>query len=178
MIEFMLGRFDNPMKIAAKLIPEDLRNFLSAHEDREITFDRAVNRSMEVDTLEFYGPSSVKLGSFTLYTHEYYLNHNEPGNDPRLQYNIEGIDLIQDCNSYDPQGILIYFPTLQEYGCEDGHGVIMMYPKIVWPAIEARLADYVNAQWYPDLVEHYLLRPWADKRCSKITPKPSPFGAA
>jgi hypothetical protein len=162
------------MKAVASLIPEDLRKFLSIHEGQQISFDRTRNRNMEVDSLEFYAPSELKLRSFTVYTYDYYLNHNEPGEDPDLRYEIEGVSLIQDCNSYDPDGILAYFPAFQEYGCWDcDHLVITMYPKVGWPAIEARLAEYVNAGWYPDSVDYYLLRPWADERCSKITPKSS-----
>jgi hypothetical protein len=162
------------MKNATKLIPEDLRDFLSAHEGRWITFDRTLQPQMEVDSLEFYSPSEVKLQPFTIHTHEYYLNHDEQGDDPELRYDIEGIALIQGCNSYDPDGILVYFPAYQEYGSWDcDHGVITMFPGVDWPAIETHLAEYVNAQWYPGMVEAYLLRPWADKRCSGLKPKPS-----
>ena len=137
-------------------------------------FDRTVQPNMEVDSVQFYVPNEVKLRSFTLDTYDYYLNHEEPGNDPQLQYEIEGIDLVRDCNSYDAAGILVYFPTLREYGCWDcDHLTITMFRDVSWREIEQRLAKYVNAQWYPEVVAHSLLRPWDDKRCSGLIPKPS-----
>ncbi len=162
------------MKNAIKPIPEDLRNFLGINAGRRIVFNRAMQPDMEVDSLEFYAPNDVKLCSFTLDTFDYHLNHNEPGDDPKLRYDIEGVDLVRDCDHYEPEGILIYFPAFQEYGCWDcDHLIITMYPKVSWREIELRLAEYINAQWYPDLVTQYLLRPWADERCSRLTPKSS-----
>jgi hypothetical protein len=162
------------MKDATKLLPEDLRSFLSINKGRRIVFDRAIQPEMEVDSLEFYAPNKVKLCSFTIDTLDYYLNHSEPGDDPKLRYEVEGVDLVRDCDHYDPEGILVYFPAFQEYGCWDcDHLIITMYPRVGWSEIEPRLAEYINAQWYPDLAEQYLLRPWADERCSRFRPKPS-----
>ncbi len=159
------------MKNASNLIPDDLQNFLATNEDRRFTFERNEESEMEVDSFEFYAPNEVKLSRFTIDTYEYHLNHNETGNDPELRYDIQGVDLIRDCGGYEPEGILIYIPEFQEYGSWDcDHGLIAVYPNVGWSTIETRLVDYVNAQWYPQLAEQYLLRPWADDRCSKIKP--------
>ena len=160
------------MSSASQRIPEDLHRFLAANEGRQFAFDRKVHSHMEVDSFDFYAPKELTISILTVDTDEYHLNYEEPGDDPKLQFDIEGISLIRTCNSYDPEGILAYFPALKEYGTWDcDHYIINMFSQITWSEIESRLADYINAQWYPSLVNQYLLRPWADERCSQIVPR-------
>jgi hypothetical protein len=162
------------MKQASRIIPKELHRFLAASKNRRISWDRELHPEMEVDWVEFRSPSDLKHTTFPVGTSEYHLNHDEPGEDPDLYYDIEGINLIQNCHGYQPDGILIYFPLFQEFGSWDcDHGIITLYPKVAWTVIERRLADYVNAQWYPHLVEQYLLRPWADDRCSDFQSRSS-----
>jgi len=171
---YYIGESNMSKHKAEKLIHPELREFLSANAGQRITFDRKTQPDIEVDTVEFFEPADLKLSKFTIDTCEYYLNYGESGDDPELEYNIEGIDLIRDCNDYDPEGILIYFPEFHEFGFWDcDHLIIKMFQNIDWPIIESNLCRYINAQWYPQLVDHYLLRPWADERCKKIKPKPS-----
>jgi hypothetical protein len=166
------------MKVETEIIPEDLRNFLVTNSGRQIVFDRTKQPNLEVVSLQFYASNELKLRTFTLDTYDYYLNHNEPGNDPELRYDIEGLDLVRACNSYEPEGILVYFPTLQEYGCWDcDHLIITIFLDASWCEIEQRLAKYVNAQWYPDQEEQYLLRPWDDERFENVKARPSQLQA-
>ncbi len=162
-----------PKNKAARLIPTELREFLSSRSGERILFDRNRQPDMEIDTVEFFAPSDLKVSEFRIATYEYYLNHGEVGDDPELEYRIEGVDLIGACNDYDPEGILVYFPTLCEFGSWDcDHLTIAMYPNVDWATIEANLSRYVNGQWYSRLADQYLLRPWADDRCSKIKARP------
>lgn len=163
------------MKKASKIVPGDLHAFLSANEGKQFTYQLGPELpSIEVDTFKFHAPSDLKLSTFEIDTHEYHLNHKEPGDDPGLRFDIEGVDLLCECKNHTPDGILVYFPEFQEYGCWDcDHLLITMYPEISWCKIEKRLPEYVNAQWYPELAKHYLLRPWADDRCSRIKTRPS-----
>ncbi len=69
---------------------------------------------MEVDTFTFYAPGDLQITTFEIDTHEYHLNHKEPGDDPELRFDIDGVDLIRECNSYHPSGILVYFPVFDE----------------------------------------------------------------
>jgi hypothetical protein len=171
---YYVGDYNMPKHKAETLIPNKLSEFLSAHAGQRIEFNRKTEPDMEVDNVEFFKPTDLKLSKFTIYTHEYHLNYGEPGEDPELEYEVEGIDLIRDCNDYDPEGILIYFPEFHEFGSWDcDHLIIIMFPNVEWPTIEANLSRYVNAQWYSHLVDQYLLRPWADRRCKNIKPKPS-----
>jgi hypothetical protein len=153
-------------------LPDDLNNFLAINTDRKIVLDHTTKR--EINSLSFYAPTEIKASVFTLDTYDYYLNYNEPGVDPNLQYDIEGIDLVRNCGNYEPKGILVYFHAFQEYGCWDSdHLIISMFRGVGWSEIELRLAEFVNAQWYPGLPEQYLLRPWTDERCTSFLPKSS-----
>jgi hypothetical protein len=161
------------MSNALSLIPKDLLDFLRANEAKPFTFDRQVNRPIDVHSIEFFAVSDLKLTNFTVDTYEYHLNHDEPGEDPELRFEIAGVDLIRECNDYPPEGVLAYFPRFGEFGAFDcDHAIITMFPKVAWRQIEENLPRYVNAQWYPDFVDHYLLRPWADDRCADMKPCP------
>ncbi len=158
----------------ADLIPIALRKFLAASGGKRIDFDPTMHPEMEVHSVEFYPPDCLPLTSFEIDTYEYHLNHGEPGEDPELRYEIEGVDLIQGCNDYEPDGILVYFPLLKEFGSWDcDHRIITIYPNVEWEAIEKSLPSFVNAQWYPHLTEQTLLRPWEDQRCSGLKPLPA-----
>ena len=159
---------------AIELTPTVLREFLVANGDKRIDFDSTKHPEMEVDSVEFFTPDNLPLSLFEIDTYEYHLNHDEPGEDPEQRYVIEGVDLIQECNDHEPDGILVYFPLLKEFGTWDcDHRIISLYPGAKWDDIEKSLPSFVNAQWYPHLAEQTLLRPWADQRCSGLKSLPA-----
>jgi len=155
------------------IIPKGLVEFLEKHSKKRMECDPAIKGKVEIDWFTTFSSEELCISTFKIDTSEYYLNYDEPGDDPELIYEITGIDLIKGCEGYDPEGILIYFPQFSEFGSWDcDHMIITMYPKASWETISANLFDYVNGQWYPDRVNHYLLRPWADDRCRDIKPLP------
>ena len=159
------------MNEITKMIPENLIQFLEKHSKDRIECDPTVKGNVEVDWFTTFSPEEIRLNTFEIDTYEYYLNHGEPGKDPELKYGITGIDLIKDCKAYDPEGVLIYFPQFSEFGSWDcDHLIITLYPNASWETIRESLFIYVNGQWYPDRVNHKLLRPWADDRCKNTTP--------
>src|SRR5688572_18777497 len=114
-----------------ELIPTELREFLAANGGKRIDFDSSKHPEMEVYVVEFFTLDSLPLTSFEIDTYDYHLNHREPGEDPDLSYEIEGVDLIQGCNSYEPEGILVYFPLLAEFGSWDcDHRIISIFPNV------------------------------------------------
>ncbi len=155
------------------IIPNSLVHFLEKHSKKKIEYTHAVKVNLEVKWFTVFSPNELRVTNFEIYTGEYYLNHDEPGEDPELRYEIPGIDIINGCESYDPEGILVYFPQFSEFGSWDcDHLIITMYPNASWEFIQKDLFNYVNGQWYPDRVNNYLLRPWADDRCKNFKPLP------
>lgn len=122
---------------------------------------------VEVEQATFFGIDELSIQHFELDTEEYYLNFEEPGNDPKLKYDIPGIDLIKSIEAYSPVGVLVWFPEFGEYGSWDcDHSIVWMMPDLTWELLLKDPGKFINVQWYPDRVQHYLLRPWADLRCS------------
>ena len=99
------------------------------------------------------------------------MNQGEPGEDPGLTYEVTGVDLLRKAGSYNPEGVLIWFPQFNEFGCFDcDHAIMTMLPGVTWKDIEANPSPYVNCQWFPleELKVGKLLRPWTDPRCKDI----------
>jgi len=163
----------NIMNNISSLIPDGLVQFLQKHSREKIECDEATKGNVEISWFSTFSPEELRITAFEIDTYEYHLNYGEPGQDPELRYGVTGIDLINGCEGYDPEGILIYFPQFSEFGSLDcDHAIIIMYPDASWETIRDNLFNYVNAQWYPDRVNHYLLRPWADDRCKGLKPLP------
>ena len=152
------------------MIPSDLREFLLLKANLLLQWDRLY--PVEVERVFFFRIEELSLHNFELSTYEYFSNHSEPGKDPESVYDISGVDLIKEIENYSPDGVLIWFPQFAEYGSWDcDHGLITMFPDVSWTEIMNDPGKYVNAQWYPERVNHYLLRPWTDKRCANLIPK-------
>jgi hypothetical protein len=161
------------MSTAKDQLPKDLRDFLATKRNASLKWGHPY--PVEVEEATFFGIDELPIRSFKLHTHEYYLNHGEPGKDPGLWYDITGIDLIKDVSDYEPEGMLVWFPQFSEYGAWDAdHGTITMMPEVSWTEILKEPAKYVNVQWYPKRVKHYLLRPWRDNRCASLQPHKDP----
>jgi hypothetical protein len=158
------------MQLPSNLIPDDLRSFLSDPKNR--TFQFASEDPLEVEEGTFYASDELELREFKLSTPQYYDNEGtEIGDDPELYYEIPGADLVSETPDYGGDGILIWFPKFHEYGSWDpDHGTILLFPGISWGSIQNNLARYLNAQWYRERVQSYLLRPWVDPRCADIEP--------
>ena len=141
------------------MIPNDLREYLSIEANLRLQWGQPY--PVEVEEIVFFGIEDLSLQNFKLSTYEYYSNHDEPGDDPEQFYDISGINLIKEIENYAPDGVLIWFPQFAEYGSwECDHGIVTMLPNISWTEILYDPAKYVNASWYPERVDHYLLRPW------------------
>ncbi len=161
----------NSRPSVSTLLPPEVLAFLEEHGKKKLTFDPEKHPDMEVREVVFKASRSLKRSKFNLCTHEYYLNQGESGDDPNLEYMLEGVDLIAASDDYDPEGILVWFPQLDEFGFWDpDHAVIGLFPKTPWAKIEKRLPQYINAQWN-DSPKHKLLRPWADRRCAELKGK-------
>jgi hypothetical protein len=165
------------MNDVRSLIPNGLIPFLEKHSKEKIECDPTIKGNVEIGWFTTFSPEELGITTFEIDTYEYHVNHDEPGEDPKLRYGITGIDLISGCEGYDPEGILIYFPQFSEFGSWDcDHAIITMYSDASWETIRDSLFDYVNGQWCPDRVNHCLLRPWADDRCKDLKPLPQDKG--
>ena len=152
---------------AKYLIPRDLYAYLARG---PLVMDTSADEFCQLKEVEFYSIDELRVRKFEVASYEYYLNYGEPGEDPQLKYEITGVDLLKKTAGYFPEGILIWFPQLNEFGAYDAdHRAITMLPGVTWKDIESNPSPYVNCQWYPDdLKVGKLLRPWADQRCKDM----------
>ena len=156
------------------VIPSELSDFLSEGE-LELDFEYS-DLPQQVQRVTFVPIEKLRISKFVLSTSEYYSNYNEPGEDPNAFYELEGVDLLAKIKGYRSEGVLVWFPEFQQFGCHDSdHEIMRLFgSEIGWNEIRNDLARYVNAQWYPDRVGNELLRPWGDDRCQKMTRKLHP----
>jgi hypothetical protein len=137
-------------------IPQDLRDFLSRPENREMTLADG-----EVRQLKFFAPDELTCQKFTVDSFELHLN-GPLVSHPVEQREYEGYSLIQDCNDYSPEGVIVWFPEFKAYGSADTeHQRIIIYPGVTWSDILREPTWFINGQWYPDRVAHEEVNPWA-----------------
>ncbi|MBI1176200.1 hypothetical protein GC207_02035 [bacterium] len=136
-------------------IPEDLRDYLSKPENREMTLVAG-----EVRRLRFFEPDELTPQKFIVDSFELHLN-GPLASDPEEQREYVGYSLIKECNDYSPEGVLAWFPEFKAYGSADtDHQRIMIYPGITWSDILREPTWFINGQWYPDRVAHEEVNPW------------------
>lgn len=136
------------------MIPKDLHAFLSGS-DRRI-----VMTAGEIREAVFFAADKLRLKTFDVDSGELFSRGLlEENPDETREY--QGYDLIESCNDYDAEGILIWFPGWKEYGSWDlDHHRIITYPNVAWKKIAKQPTWYINGQWYPDKIPHREINPW------------------
>lgn len=138
-------------------LPQDLVEYLDNPPNREVSFSEG-----EIRNAVFFSSSELKLSKFRVDSYDFFLN-GILENDPGEQRYYEAYSLIRECNSYSPNGVLAWFPSLEAYGSADiDHSKIITYPVLEWSEIESDLQIYINGMWYPHLVPHDEVNPWLD----------------
>ncbi|MCB9855577.1 MAG: hypothetical protein H6818_07790 [Phycisphaerales bacterium] len=138
------------------MLPDDLIKYLSVPENRSITLNEG-----EIRTLTFHAHDSIPKRKFDIDSYGLVCS-GHLNEDPDERREFDGYDLIESCNDYEPEGILVWFPEWRRYGSWDcDHHVITTYPDVTWTQIIAAPTWYVNGQWYPENVNNEMMNPWA-----------------
>ncbi len=147
------------------MLPKDLRNYLRDPKNRSWKLEEGG----EVSAVELFAPEDAPLREFEVDSSGL-CDAFELATDPDEQRKYEGYDLIAACgDSFEPEGILIWFPKLRQYGTWDcDHHVITVYPGVTWAEIAAAPTWYVNGQWYPEKVGGQMLNPWAKSEKKRV----------
>lgn len=111
-----------------------------------------------------YDPSDCEIGAFKLRSldevEEIELALSTQGDecisdDPhkgRGHYIVLAIDLLKECEGYDPEGMLVYIPELKQYGNFDcDHESLVVFPGMSWSDFVADPVKYINGAWGPDV---------------------------
>ncbi len=136
---------------------------------------RAQRKSEELDlppeTIDYlrsgdqfdFDPSKVECGpvklkslahlhrdEFTIVTEGTPAHRKDPHRGEEGSYILRVVDLIGECDSYDPDGLLAWFCDYKLFGSYDvDHHQAIIFPTASWADIAADPARYLNAQWNP-----------------------------
>ena len=76
-------------------------------------------------------------------------------------YSVPGVNLVAECEGYDPEGILMWLPDTTQFGSFDcDHAILHVFPGATWADIAADPVPYVNCQWAPDDISNEIYKPW------------------
>ena len=117
--------------------------------------------STEVGLIGLKPHTHLRLGEFQVESEGTPEHSKDPHRGKDGYYIVKAVDLIGECDAYDPDGILAWLPDFRCYGCWDiDHHTALVFPKAKWSDIVADPAEYLDAQWNgPSAVAKYLT-PW------------------
>ena len=81
-------------------------------------------------------------------------------------YLVPAVNLVSRCESYSPEGVLMWFPDERRFGAWDcDHHEIRLFSWASWGEIVADPARHINAQWgYRDAAPTESVVPWRKYR--------------
>jgi hypothetical protein len=123
-----------------------------------------------------YDPENCECGQVTLFAHDelspsvVFIDSNDApfaDQDPHAEeegcYVVPAINLFEECDGYDSDGILIWLPDQKVFGTWDSeYWDVLIFPSATWNEISASPVKYLNAQWEPEAVRCEYLRPFPD----------------
>ncbi|MEL6822341.1 MAG: hypothetical protein AAFP70_11310 [Calditrichota bacterium] len=66
-------------------------------------------------------------------------------------YEIPAVNLVESCDGYDPEFILLWLPNEKVFGTWDcDHWGLIVFPETTWSEIVKSPVPFLNAQWSPD----------------------------
>jgi hypothetical protein len=137
-------------------LPEDLVTFL--HANRQLEYD---SDQCEAGRITLLSLNQLSLGEVYVDSEESPLAKTDPHVGERGYYAVTAVNLIADCEEYDPEGILIWLPDLELFGTWDcDHWDVRVFPGATWTDIVNDPVKYINAQWEPNEVDNEFLVPW------------------
>jgi hypothetical protein len=144
------------------MLPRELLEYLSDPRNRPFKFDL----ELEITEGIFYEPSAIVLKSFKVDSAALYSN-GHLDYYPEEMRSYQAYDLIEEVNDYSPDGILVWFPELNQFGsCDTDHCEIIVFPSATWSQVDYDLHLYLNAIWYTnmpwlkDRIDVAYLNPW------------------
>ncbi len=138
------------------LLPKDLIDFLKS--GKELEYDADKCEPGQISLLPF---DELTIGEVYVNSEESPLAEKDPHSGEKGYYSVTVVNLVSDCDGYDPEGILIWLPEQKIFGTWDSdHWDILVFPNASWLDIVSDPAKYINAQWAPDDVEYEYFEPF------------------
>ena len=123
-------------------LPTDLADFLRAR--RELEYDFKACQAGQVVLL----PVGAHVLGRVWVDPEHH--RDDPHDGDSGLYEVPAVSLLQECQHYDPEFILLWMPEPGCYGSWDcDHYELWLFPDASWSDIAANPLTYLNAQWFP-----------------------------
>jgi hypothetical protein len=158
-------------------LPTDLVEFLAAGE--QLVYDPG---DCEAGAIQLLPLDRLKLELFPMYISSDMeeLYESDPHQGENGYYLVTGVNLVAECEEYDPCGLLMWLPIEWRFATWDHeHWYFGVFgPEQTWTEIVKAPAQHINAQWvgaFADSVPATPLVPWPTHRYSKQREGPSPF---
>jgi hypothetical protein len=127
------------------LIPEDLGDYLKSK--KQLEYDASQCVPGQISLLEY---ETLEIGEVYIDSEESPLIKTDPHAGEIGYYAVPAVNLVADCDGFDPDGILIWLPDQKCYGTWDcDHYDVLVFPHATWTEILANPLVYINAQWKP-----------------------------
>lgn len=138
------------------LFPKDFVEFLKSGKQLEYDVDEC--EAGQISLLPF---EELTLGEVYIDSESSPIAEKDPHSGEKGYYAVPAVNLVADCEGYDPEGILIWLPDQQLFGTWDiDHWDVLVFPNTTWSDIVANPVKYINAQWEPDNVRCEYLEPF------------------
>ena len=138
------------------IFPKDLVDFLK--QGNQLTYNPAKCEAGQIALLAF---DKLVLGEVYIDSEESPLAKNDPHVGEKGYYAVPAINLVADCDGYDPEGILIWLPEQKVFGTWDiDHWDVLIFPNATWSDIASDPIKFINAQWWPKGVDCQYFAPF------------------
>lgn len=169
--------FTRILEVLSLNLPPDLVEFLAA--GKQLVYDPD---ECEAGAIRLLPLDRLKLELFPMFIDSAMteLYESDPHKEDNGYYLVTGVNLVAECEDYDPCGLLMWLPIERRYATWDhSHWYIGVFgPDQTWAEIIKAPAQHINAQWvgaFSDSVPATPLKPWPIHRYSPQLLGPSPF---
>lgn len=135
-------------KLKNNSLPDEVFEYLEKNRDNlVITYPKGY----ELSKLELCKIDEIRCGQAFISSWEYTNNRNvkDPNFKDDGNYYIDVIELVKYEENHNPNGILIWIPSIKQFGtCDVYHGVLYVFPDTGFNKI-IEDKSYLNAQWLP-----------------------------
>jgi len=138
------------------LLPKDLVDFLKS--GKELEYDAG---KCEPGQISLLSVDELTISEMYVDSEESPLAKKDLHAGVEGYYPVPAVNLVADCDGYEPEGILIWLPDQKVFGTWDSdHWDILVFPNTTWSDIASNPTIYINAQWEPDGVKCEYFEPF------------------
>ena len=124
-------------------LPNDYLKFMEANGTLKYAYE-----DTECGLVGLTPLNELKLGEVWINSDGSPIESDDPHSSEDGYYTVPAVSLTNECDSYDPEFILLWLPNEKLFGTWDcDHWDLFIFDKITWHDIAEDPAKYVDAQW-------------------------------